>query len=117
MVREIVFYRTHLGRSPIEDFLDALPAKRAKKVAWVLQLVEELNVVPTRYFEKMAGTQDLWEIRVRTGADLYRLLGFCDGPRLVVLAHAIQKKTRKIPRQAIRLAEERKREYFQRRGK
>ena len=117
MVREVVFYRTPSGRSPIEDFLDTLPSKHARKVAWVLSLVEDLELVPTQYFQKMRGTEDLWEVRVRAGSDIYRLLGFFDGPRLVVLAHAFQKKTQKTPLQAIRLAAERKREYFHQRGR
>jgi phage-related protein len=84
-------------------------------VAWVLKLVEDLGTVPAQYFQKMVGTQDLWEVRVNAGSDTYRLLGFHDGPRLVVLTHAFQKKTQKTPRQAIELAEERKQEYLERR--
>jgi len=42
---------------------------------------------------------------------------FFDGSKLVVLSHAFQKKTQKTPRQAIKLAEERKRDYFARKKK
>jgi hypothetical protein len=45
-VRTIEFYRSPSGRCPVEDFLDALTNKQAQKVAWVLQLVEDLPVVP-----------------------------------------------------------------------
>jgi phage-related protein len=54
---------------------------------------------------------------IQTGSDIFRFLGFFDGARLVVLSHAFQKKTQKTPRQAIRLAEERKQDYFRRRKK
>lgn len=116
-MREIRFYKTLSGQSPIEEFLDSLAAKQAQKVAWVLQLVEELEVVPSQYFQKMVNTEDLWEVRVKSGSNIFRLFAFFDGPKLVVLAHAFQKKTQKTPRQAIRLAEERKRDYMRRRGK
>ncbi len=63
----------------------------------------------------MVSTDDLWEVRVQAGSDIFRLLGFFDGPSRVVLAHGFQKKTRKTPRPTIRVAEERKRDYFRKR--
>ena len=41
-MREIEFYRTDMGKCPIEEFLDSLSGKQAQKIAWVLQLIEEL---------------------------------------------------------------------------
>ena len=117
MVREVVFYKTDTGRSPVEEFLDSLSSKQALKAAWVINLVEDMAIVPTQYFQKMPNTEDVWEIRVRVGASIFRFLGFFDGRTLVVLSHAFQKKTQKTPRQAIRLAEERKRDYFRRKKK
>lgn len=103
-----------MGRSPIDEFLNTLSSKQAQKVAWVLNLVEELDVVPSQYFQKMPNTEDLWEVRVKTGSNIFRFLGFFDGTKLVVLSHAFQKKTQKTPRKAIQLAVERKRDYFRR---
>jgi len=114
MVREVIFYRTSAGRSPVQEFLDTLSSKQAQKTAWVLKLVEDLEAVPAQYLQKMADTEDLWEVRVKVGPNIFRFLGFFDGAGLVVLSHAFQKKTQKTPRQAIRLAEERKRDYFRR---
>ena len=117
MAREVIFYKTGTGRSPVEEFLDTLSARQALKAAWVINLVEDMDVVPAQYFTKMPNTEDLWEIRVKAGTDIFRFLGFFDGRKLVVLSHAFQKKTQKTPRQAIRLAEERKRDYFRRKKK
>ncbi len=116
-MREILFYRTLAGKSPIDDFLDALSSKQARKVAWVLNLVEELEIIPKQYFKKMTNTDDLWEVRVKAGSDIFRLLGFFDGAKIVILSHAFQKKTQKTPRQAIKLAEKRKADYFGRKKK
>ncbi len=117
MVREVIFYKTGSGRSPVEEFLDTLSSKQAQKTAWVINLVEDLDLVPAQYFQKMPNTEDLWEVRVKAGSNIFRFLGFFDGRKLVVLSHAFQKKTQKTPRQAIRLAEERKRDYFRRKRK
>ena len=117
MVREVIFYKSSGNRSPIDEFLNTLSPKQAQKVAWVLNLIEELDVVPGQYFQKMVNTDDIWEVRVKIGSNIFRLLGFFDRAKLVVISHAFQKKTQKTPRQAIRLAEERKRDYFRRKTK
>jgi phage-related protein len=113
-MREVNFFKSDSGRSPVEEFLDSLTSKQALKVAWVINLVEDMEVVPSQYFQKMKNTDDLWEVRVKVGSNIFRLLGFFDGQKLVVLSHAFQKKTQKTPKQAIQLAEERKRTYFKR---
>jgi len=116
-MRKILFYQTASGQKPIEDFLDSLSSKQAQKVTWGLKLVEDLERVPSVYFKKMVNTQDLWEVRAVAGSNIFRLIGFFDGPNLVVLAHAFQKKTQKTPKQAIKIAEERKKKYFRRKKK
>lgn len=102
------------GRCPVEEFLDSLNSKQAQKVAWVLQLVEELDVVPVQYFKKLVGSEEIWEVRVQVGNNIFRILGFLDGAELIVLNHAFQKKTQKTPIKEIRAAERRKRDYLAR---
>ena len=111
-MREIIFYCIDSGRCPVEEFLDALNAKQAQKVAWVLQLIEEVERVSVQYFKKLSGTDDIWEVRVQMGNNIFRILGFLDGENLVILNHAFQKKTQKTPPKEIRKAEQRKRDYL-----
>lgn len=111
-MRTINFYRTRSGRCPVEEFLDALTSKHAQKVAWVLQLIEELEVVPTQYFKKLVNTEDIWEVRIQQGGNIFRLLGFFDGATLIILTQGFAKKSQKTPLDEIRLAESRKRDYF-----
>jgi phage-related protein len=113
-MREIVFYRTRSGSCPVEEFLDSLSSKQAQKAAWVLQLIEEIDNAPSQYFKKMVNTDDLWEGRIQSGGNIFRILGFFSGNDLVVLNHGFQKKTQKTPRKAIKLAEERKKDYLNR---
>lgn len=110
----MLFYKTPAGLSPIEDFLDQLSPKQAQKVTWVLQLVEELDRVPAQYFQKMTNTENLWEVRVKVASNIFRFLGFFDGPEMIILTHAFQKKSQKTPRQAIQLAESRRKDYLRR---
>ena len=113
-MREIDLNRTQSGRCPVREFLDGLSGRQAAKVTWTLELIEELISVPRQYFRKLVNTEDIWEVRVKAGRDIFRLLGFFDGPRVVILDHAFAKKTQKTPKSAIDLAEQRKREYFRR---
>ncbi len=114
-MREIAFYRTPAGRCPAEDFLDELTGKQAQKVTWVLRLIAEMDHVPTQYWKKLSNTDDIWEARVNFGRETFRLLGFYATSDRVVLTNGFQKKSRRIPRSEIELAEQRKHDYKQER--
>jgi phage-related protein len=87
----------------------------ARKVAWTLRLVERLDRVPQQYLKKLLGTDDLWEIRIQTSGRSYRLLGFFDGPLLMILTSGFAKKQQKIPVRELDLARQRRTDYLQRR--
>lgn len=115
-MREVHFYRAESGDCPVEKFLDGLTGKQAQKVVWVLRLVEQLDPVPAQYFKKLVGTDGLWEVRAQHGNDTFRLIGFFDAPRFVVVG-GFSKKTAKTPRQEIDLASARRQDYLSRRQK
>ena len=100
----------------MEEFLDLLTSKQAQKVVWVLQLIEDLPVVPGQYFQKLVSVEHIWEVRVQLGGDIFRLLGFFDGAKLIILTNAFAKKTQKTPPQEIALAIQRRRDYLSRRS-
>ncbi len=79
MNRAVQFYRLPNGHCPIEEFLDSLKPKQVKKVTWLLRLVEEVDLVSAQYLAKMAGTDDIWECRVRVGSESYKLEYFKRG--------------------------------------
>jgi phage-related protein len=111
-MREIVFYRLKNQTCPIEKYLDSLTDKQVEKIFFVLDLVEQLKIVPQKFLKKLKGTDGIWEVRVQQGNNIFRLLGFFDGDNLVVLNHAFTKKTQKTPSKEIRIAEQRKKDYF-----
>ena len=113
-MKEIVFYRSESGRCPVEEFLDGLNAKQAQKVVWVLNLIEEFSIVSSKYLKKLVNTDGLWEVRVSSGSNIFRLLCFFDGDAVIVLTHAFQKKTQKTPKQEIKTAEQRMKDYLKR---
>jgi len=113
-VRELIFYHSPSGNCPIEDFLNSLAGKQAQKVLWVLRLVEELETIPRQYCKKLVDSQDLWEIRVQIGGNAFRILAFFVDAKVVVLTHGFAKKTQKVPRREIDLAQKRRQDYLRR---
>ena len=111
-MRKIKFYRFDTGKSPVEEFFDSLTNKQFENVAFVLDIIEQIDIVPRKYFKKLKNTNDIWEVRVQHGNNIFRVLGFFDGNDLVVLNHAFTKKSQKIPKKEIETAEKRKKHYF-----
>jgi phage-related protein len=114
-MRNVIFYRTEAGGCPVEDFLDGLNDKHFEKIAWVLKLIGELDVIPVEYFKKLKNTDDIWEIRISFGANIFRILCFLEGKNIIILTNGFVKKSQKTPKQEIPLAERRKSDYLARR--
>ena len=49
----------------------------------------------------------LWELRIQSGRNIYRIFYFAHTGRRFVLLHTFQKKTRKTPRKELAIAERR----------
>ena len=113
-MRTIDFYSLPNGKSPVEKFLDSLTGKQAQKVLWVLQLIEELESVPRQYFKKLADSEEIWEVRIQFGNDIFRLLRSFEKGNLLILTNGFAKKTQKTPPQEVELAIRRKEDYFAR---
>jgi phage-related protein len=111
-MRKIKFYRLETGKSPVEEFFDSLTNKQFEKISFVLDLIEQIDIVPRKYFKKLKGTDDIWEVRIQHGNNIFRILGFFDGKNLVILNHAFTKKSQKIPKKEIAVAEKRKHNYL-----
>jgi phage-related protein len=113
MTREIRFYKTANQKCPVEVFLDSLPSKAVQKVTWTLNLIEDLDIVPRQYFSKMAGTEDIWECRIKHGSNSFRVFAFWDGDK-VILTNGFAKKSQKAPTREIEKAKNFKRDHFDR---
>lgn len=68
-----------------------------------------LQYVPQDYFKHI--NDGIFEIRVQTGSDIFRIFCFLDDKKLIVLANGFQKKTQKTPVSEIILAQKIKDEY------
>src|SRR5438876_10957236 len=111
--REIIFFKTELGRSPVEEFLSQLGPGARAKVVRTLELLRTTPFVPSKFWQKMEGRENLWEVRVQYAGNIYRILACTLKNNRVVLLHAFQKKSQKTPKQELEIAGQRKESYLQ----
>jgi phage-related protein len=89
-IRTVVAYEHHF-----EEFLKELPLKVQNKIYKVIEAVETLERIPSNYLKHL---QDgLYETRIQLGPNIWRVLCFFDGDKVVVLLTGFQKKTQKTP--------------------
>ena len=67
--------------------------------------------MPETYLKHLTGTDGIYEVRVQSGSDIFRILCFFDDDKLIVLANGFQKKTQKTPKEEIKRAIKIKAEY------
>ena len=115
-MRQIQFFKSDFGDSPVSDFLRELPVKDRLKVTQILRWIEEIDMVSARFLKKLSGEENLWEVRVEWAGNAYRLLGFMHSQNSLVLVSAFQKKSQGLPKREIELARQRKKRYCQMNG-
>ncbi|MCY7420934.1 MAG: type II toxin-antitoxin system RelE/ParE family toxin [Chitinophagaceae bacterium] len=105
--RNIFFYKHYYL-----DFLNKQNLIVQKKINWTIELIMNLERIPSKYFNHMENTDGLYEIRVEVGSNISRVFSFFDEGNLVILLNGFQKKSQKTPGNEIELAEKLKKEYF-----
>ncbi|MDB5269264.1 MAG: type toxin-antitoxin system RelE/ParE family toxin [Hymenobacter sp.] len=74
-------------------------------------------MVPEKYPKHLSGTVGLYEIRISAGSDIFRIFGFFDEGRLVIVLNAFQKKTQKTPANEMERAERLRKQYYEDKAK
>ena len=106
--RELFFYKDYF-----REFYSFQTPKVQKKILWTLRLIEDLERIPEVYFKHIENSDGIYEIRVQTGSNIFRIFCFFDENNLVVVGHGFQKKTQKTPPGEIERAEKIKKEYYE----
>ena len=113
---QAVYYRDPDGAEPVDEFIQALPPKRAAKID---DFVEEyLNgqppEAPPQAFPITSQIEgELRELRVRFANTRYRIL-YQRLENLVVLLHALENDTGAVPQADIELAKQRMTDFKRR---
>jgi phage-related protein len=94
--RTAVFYKDYF-----EQFFVKQNNRVKEKIIWTIRLVEDVEVVPSIFLKSITGTNGIYEIRIQTGSDIFRIFCFFDKENLVVIGNGFQKKTQKTPKNEI----------------
>ena len=103
-MEERKFRNIYLYKEYFTDLYHKQKQKVKDKILWTFKVVETLHQVPTDYLKHIEATDGLYEIRVQTGSDIFRIFCFFDEGKLIVLANGFQKKTQKTPKREIEKA-------------
>lgn len=90
MVREIRFYKNYFI-----DFYISLESSSREKIEYVFKVIRTVDRIPEKFFKHIEGTDGLYEIRIKSGSDIYRVFCCFDAGRIVILFNAFQKRVRK----------------------
>ena len=69
--RIAIFYKDYF-----EQFYVKQNNRVKEKILWTIRLVEELEIIPSVYLKNIIGTDGLYEIRIQTGSDIFRIFCF-----------------------------------------
>jgi phage-related protein len=111
-VRKIFYYKNYYL-----DFFGTLKDDVKKKFNWTLKLIATLERVPTKYFKHIQNSTGLYEIRVESGGNIFRVFCFFDKGKMIILVNGFQKKSQKTPKKEIEMAEKLKKQYFDEKAK
>lgn len=103
----IDYYRNARGDCPVEEFLDALPAKLRAKNMREVALLESFGVeLPAPYTKQLRGknASGLWELRVKLSTDITRVFYFFPTEKRILLLHGFVKKSDNTPTRELETA-------------
>lgn len=94
--RNAFFYKNYF-----EQFFTQQNNRVKEKILWTIQLIEDVEVVPSIYLKSISGTNGIYEIRIQAGSDIFRIFCFFDKENIIVIGNGFQKKTQKTPKNEI----------------
>ncbi|MBR4576027.1 MAG: type II toxin-antitoxin system RelE/ParE family toxin [Clostridia bacterium] len=103
------------GTYPIQDFIESLDIKMKTKVLWTVKVFEQFGTELREPYSKYL-RDDIFELRVKVGSDISRVLYFFFDGNKAILTHGFIKKKDKTPPGEIDRAIKYRREYFSRKG-
>ena len=108
---KVVFYRDNKGNNPVEKFLLGLVTTNKILFNKTTNGIEKLRYRAyhreplSKYLEP-----GLWELRIRAGTDILRIVYTFRKGQIIILLHVFIKKQQKTPARELELAKKRLRE-------
>ena len=110
----IEFYEKENGEIPIELFLLEQNKKMRAKIVGLLQILGDYGYSLREPYSKHL-EEGIFELRVKLGSDLTRLLYFFYYEGKIIITNGFVKKTQRTPRKEIEKAKKYRADYIKRR--
>ena len=109
----ILFYQESAGDVPVLEWLQELKRKNMKGFLNCAARIDRLATYGHELRRPLADylRDDIYELRAKHRNVQYRIFYYFEGQNVVVLSHAIVKKTSAVPKKDIDLAIQRKEEF------
>ena len=109
------YYEKDDGTFPVEEFILSLDSRMKAKVLWTISLLEEYGTgLRLPYSEHLDG--GTFELRIKQSSNITRVLYFFYKDRRIILTNGFVKKSQKTPSGELKLAKDRRDNFFKRGG-
>ena len=99
----VIYFETEDGECPIEKFISSRSKNNKAKILSLLSILEEKGpTLPRPYADLLR--DGIHELRIKLSGDQIRVLFFFCYQEFIILTHAFQKKSNKVPKSEIEKA-------------
>ena len=113
---EVVFYDKPDGSEPVREFLSSVDTKMRARILRMIDILAKNGTALRMPYSEHLG-DGIFEIRIKSGSDISRVLYFFVIGRKIVLTNGFIKKTTKTPKNEIETAKKYRSEYLNREAK
>ena len=113
---EIVFYNKPDGSEPVKEFLSSVDKNMRARILRMIDLLANNGSELREPYSKHL-VDGIFELRIKSGSDVSRVLYFFVIGRKIVLTNGFIKKTTKTPKNEIETAKKYRNEYLNREAK
>ena len=109
----VIYYETNSGQCPVTDFIDSRSKRNQAKVLSLVSFLEEKGpILPRPYADLLE--DGIHELRVKLSGDQIRILYFFCYKDFIILTHAFNKTTEKVPKSEINKAQKLREDFLRR---
>ena len=110
---KLIAYEKENGEVPVEEFLDSVNSKMRAKIFWLLGILQEMENMLREPYSKYPD-DGIFELRCKFGSDITRVLYFFYYEGKIILTNGVVKKTQKTPKEEIKIAKDRRKDFIER---
>jgi hypothetical protein len=107
MERKISFYKHYFF-----DIYSKQNLQTKVKIDFVLDLIRNVERVPSKFLKSLEGTEGIYEIQIHTQKKNIHFFCFFDLGSLIIVSNCSLEKSEKIPKTELEYAKKLRTEYF-----